>query len=223
MPTTPPTPKRRKDDMTTQTTLQRCCGTSVGGRIRRTTPQGRVEYALLGRGWWPIGWAMVAGHAADENQASPEDALVAETAEELGLAVQSCTPLLTVDLPNLCQSPPARPVAGHRWTVYDVQIAPGSLLRPDPTETTGAEWISGEELQRLAEATIAYARTQRPARDQHRLTLEAVWVELLARTGDITVTEADRQAVARLYTTPPDTYWTGQDLVPAHQLAHGGH
>ncbi|MEY9210609.1 NUDIX hydrolase (plasmid) [Thermobifida halotolerans] len=207
--------------MTTTTITRRCCGTSVGGRIRRTIA-GRTEYALLGRAWWPIGWAMVAGHAADEGQASPEAALVAETAEELGLTVQSCTPLLAVDLPNLCQSPPARPVAGHRWTVYDVEVAPDTALCPDPTETTGAEWISGEELQRLAEATIAYARTGRPARDQHRLTLEAVWVELLARTGDITATAADRQAVARLYTTPPDEYWTGGGLVPAHHLARGG-
>lgn len=193
----------------TRTTAKRCCGTSVGGRLTRTSPvTGQTEYAILGRAWYPLGWAPFAGHARDHGQNSPEEAAIAEGAEELGIHVTGLTKLFTVSLPNLCASLPHQPRPGHLWTVYDVQT-PTTVLTPAPGETTGAEWVTGEELQRLAEVTIAFACTGRPAQEQPRLSLEAVWVELLARAGDITVPDTDRDAVARLYTTPPGQYWLG--------------
>ena len=186
-----------------------CCGTSVGGRLTRVSPvTGHLEFAILGRGWWPPAWGMFAGHARDHGQESPEEAAIAEGAEELGIQITELTEILNVHLPNLCASLPHEPKPGHMWTVYHVHT-PTTVLTPAPGETTGAEWVNGEELQRLAEVTINFAHTGRPAHEQPRLSLEAVWVELLAQIGDITVSRADRDAVARLYTTPPPEYWLG--------------
>lgn len=197
------------DDPTPTTSVKRCCGTSVGGRLTRTNPAtGQTEYAILGRAWWPIGWAPFAGHARDHGQESPEEAAIAEGAEELGIHITGLTELFSVHLPNLCASLPHQPKPGHLWTVYDIHT-PTTVLTPAPGETTGAEWVTGEELQRLAEATVAFAHTGRPAQEQPRLSLEAVWVELLARAGDITISRTDRDTVARLYTTPPPEYWLG--------------
>ncbi|CAL9625057.1 hypothetical protein SUDANB121_05959 (plasmid) [Nocardiopsis dassonvillei] len=194
---------------TTDRPAKRCCGTSVGGRLTRIDPaSGQTQFAILGRGWFPIGWAPFAGHARDHGQKNPREAAVTEGSEELGIRVTGLTERFTVHLPNLCASLPHEPRAGHLWTVYDIQT-PDTVLTPAPGETTGAEWVNAEELQRLAEVTVAFARSGRVAAAQPRLSLEAVWVELLARTGDITVSAADRAAVARLYTTPPPAYWLG--------------
>ncbi|WP_116247726.1 NUDIX domain-containing protein [Nocardiopsis sp. FIRDI 009] len=193
----------------TTKTAKRCCGTSVGGRLTRTDPAtGITQFAILGRGWWPPAWGLFAGHARDHGQSDFREAAVAEGSEELGIRVTGLTERFTVHLPNLCASLPHEPVPGHLWTVYDIETT-DTVLTPAPGETTGAEWVTGEELQRLAEVTVAFARSGRPAHEQHRLSLEAVWVELLARTGDITVSATDRAAVARLYTTPPPEYWLG--------------
>lgn len=194
--------------MTDTQPMKRCCGTSVGGRLTRTGPQGKLEYAILGRGWWPPAWGMFAGHGRDHGQESPEEAVIAEGAEELGIHVTGLTRILTVHLPNLCASPPHQPDPGHLWTVFHVHT-PTTVLTPAPGETTGAEWVTHEELQRLADVTIAFAHTGRPAHEQPRLSMEAAWVKLLALIGDITVTDKDQEANARLYTTPPPAYWLG--------------
>ena len=186
-----------------------CCGTSVGLRITRTSPtSGLNEFAILGRGWWPPAWGLCAGHARDHGQESPEEAAAAEGAEELGVTVTGMTRMFTVHLPNLCASLPAQPRPGHLWTVFDIDT-PDTVLTPAPGETTGAEWVTAEELQRLAEVTIAFACSGRPAQEQPRLSLEAVWVELLALSGDIAVSQDAREAVRLLYTTPPGEYWLG--------------
>lgn len=195
--------------MTTTTPTKRCCGTSVGGVLTRTNPtSGALEYAILGRGWWPLGWGFFAGHARDHGQSSPEEAAIAEGSEELGIQVTGLRALLTIHLPNLCASLPALPTAGHLWTVYAIQT-PDTVLTPALGETTGAEWVTREELQRLANVTVAFALSGRPAREQPRLALEAVWVELLVLLGLIRVSDQGRKAVARLYTTPPPQYWLG--------------
>ncbi|KOX11852.1 hypothetical protein ADL05_23020 [Nocardiopsis sp. NRRL B-16309] len=189
--------------------MKRCCGTSVGGRLTRTDPAtGLIQFAILGRGWWPPAWGLFAGHARDHGQPDFKAAVVAEGSEELGIRVTGMRELFTVHLPNLCASLPHEPTPGHLWTVFDIET-PDTVLTPAPGETTGAEWVTQEELQRLAEVTITFAHSGRPAQEQPRLSLEAVWVELLARTGDITVSDTDRAAVARLYTTTPPEYWLG--------------
>lgn len=191
---------------TTPTTADRerarCCGTSVGARIRRWTGD-HWEYLLIGRAWFPLGWAPIAGHVYD-NHATPEEAVKTEVLEEGGLTVVSIVLVDEVRLPNLCQAPPAT-TPGHYWWIYDVEVT--GELRPDAVETTGARWVTADELQRMADGTIEHALMGGHARDQDPTDLEAVWVEIGARLGDVSANTADRVAVERLYSTPPDQEW----------------
>ncbi|MCY9787938.1 NUDIX domain-containing protein [Nocardiopsis sp. EMB25] len=189
----------------TTTAAKRCCGTSVGARVRRRTTTG-WEYLLIGRGWWPLGQAPVAGHVRDAHT-DVVAALLAEMAEETGLTVAGYRFLHEGYLPNLCASLPAQPRAGHYWWIYDATVT--GTLTPDPEETTGAGWVDADRLQELADITICHAADARPARDLPPQALEAVWVEHLARTGDIQATTDERKIVARLYTVAPDAYWLG--------------
>lgn len=199
---------------TTPTTADRerarCCGTSVGAIIRRPAPDGGGwEYLLIGRAWWPLGWAPVAGHVYDHH-ADPFDAVKAETWEEAGLTLVSAVLLDTVHLGNLCQAPPAH-TPGHRWWVYLVDAT--GELRPDMVETTGARWVHEDEVRRMAAATVAHAAGGGHARDLAPTALEAVWCELFSRAtvraavGVLALAPDDRAVVARLYSTPPDSEW----------------
>lgn len=181
----------------------RCCGTSVGARIRRRTAAGTWEYLLIGRAWWPLGWAAIAGHVYDAH-ATPLDAVKTEVLEEGGLTVVSAVLVDEVPLGNLCQAPPSAR-HGHHWWVYDVEVT--GELRPDAVETTGARWVSASTLQAMADATVAHALAGGHARDLDASSLEAVWVELFARLGDIEADADARVAAARLYSTPPDEEW----------------
>lgn len=193
---------------TTPTTADReaarCCGTSVGAIIRRLTADG-WEYLLIGRAWWPTGWAPIAGHVYDQHT-SPFDAVRTEVWEEGGLTVVSAVLVDEVTLPNLCQAPPSKR-HGHHWWVYLVDVT--GELSPDAEETTGARWVPESELQRMADATVAHALQGGHARDLAPTALEAVWCELFARdaVGAVGLLADERVAAARLYSTPPDTEW----------------
>lgn len=198
--------------MTTNTTTStaaareraRCCGSSVGALARRRTADGAAwEYLLIGRAWWPIGWAPVAGHVYDAHT-DVLAALAAELDEEAGLRLVASSLLFEVRLGNLCQAPPAL-VPGHHWWVYAVEVT--GDLAPDMAETTGARWVHETELQRMADVTVAHALAGGHARDLAPTALEAVWVEHLARAQIINADADARVAVARLYSTPPDAEW----------------
>lgn len=183
----------------------RCCGSSVGALVRRRTADNTAwEYLLIGRAWWPIGWAPVAGHVWDAH-ATPHEAVRAEMREESGLSVVTATLLFETRLSNLCQAPPASPVPGHHWWVFLVTVT--GDLAPDMHETTGARWVLADELQDMADVTIRHALAGGHARDLPASALEAVWVELFAAAGDIRASDTARRAVARLYSTPPDAEW----------------
>ncbi|MFE0270484.1 NUDIX hydrolase [Nocardiopsis alba] len=182
----------------------RCCGSSVGALARRRTADGTAwEYLLIGRAWWPIGWAPVAGHVWDAHT-DVLAALVAELREEAGLFLLASSLMFEVDLGNLCQAPPSL-AHGHHWWVFRVDVT--GELAPDMAETTGARWVPEAELQAMADTTMAHALAGDHARDLAPTALEAVWVELMARAEIITATPEARVAVARLYSTPPDQEW----------------
>ncbi len=48
-----------------------------------------------------------------------------------------------------------------------------------------------------------------------------MWVELLATAGRIPgyINSTQQALMRRLYTTPPESYWLGDHLVPAQQIA----
>lgn len=193
----------------------RCCGTSVGVRIRTWDADHGWLYLLIRRGWHPIGCAPVAGHVKDAHT-DVTSALLAEVREETGLQVTDSRVLWEGHLPNLCASLPARPVAGHEWTLVDAEVT--GELRPDPEETRGALLATSRKLQAMADATIDFARSGAPVHEQPPSSMEAVWVEHLARLGDITADASARRAVARLYTAPPRFYWLGGAEVPAAEV-----
>ncbi len=194
--------------------MSRCCGTSVGVIVEGTG--GRL--LMITRGWYPTGIAPVAGHIADAHTDSAA-ALVAEVREETGLEVTSHTEVWRGWLPNLCASPPAA-IPGHHW-VLATATATGELA-PAPEETRGAAWYTPAEVRELADRTLAHAYGHVTDADFAGAPgLEPVWLEHLTTTGRLVVTEQDRALLRRLYTTPPQEYWLGEDegLVPAAQLA----
>lgn len=181
-----------------------CCGSSVGVLITDAA----ARLLMIERGWWPRGIAPVAGHVYDAH-ADAAQAAVAEVKEEVGLSVVGEPRLLWEEhRANRCASPPASP-PGHYWWIYTA-TATGDL-HPAPGETRGADWYAPAEVQTLARRTIAFARTGRPATDQPSGSLEAVWVEHLARIGLLDVAARDLDPIRRLYSTPPRVYWRGED------------
>ncbi|NYI99290.1 8-oxo-dGTP pyrophosphatase MutT (NUDIX family) [Streptomonospora nanhaiensis] len=192
----------------------RCCGTSIGVLI--IDLQGRL--LMIERGWYPIGIAPVAGHIADAHT-SPEEALLAEVREEVGLTVTSHAMVWSGWLPNLCAGRPAA-LPGHRWVVGRAAVT--GELAPDPTETRGAAWYTRQAVGALAARTLDYARGGlTDAEFAARPGLEPVWLELLhvTRRLPLTLSPHELALVRRLYTTPPERYWAGGRLVDAATLA----
>lgn len=176
--------------------LNRCCGTSVGVVIRDK----RNRFLVMKRGWFPAGYAFVGGH--DDHP----DSVVAEVREEVGLTVTSYE-VVARDfwLPNLCASPPSE-VPGHHWVVADAQVE--GEVNPDPVETDGAEWMSTDQMERLIERTLDWARDRLSDEEfEAQPGFEPVWIELLHRAGLRPATPTERTLARRLYTTPPHHYW----------------
>ncbi|NYI95914.1 ADP-ribose pyrophosphatase YjhB (NUDIX family) [Streptomonospora nanhaiensis] len=192
----------------------RCCGTSVGVIVTDKAD----NLLMITRGWFPVGVAPVAGHIADEHT-DPMAALVAEVREETGLDAISRREVWRGWLPNVCASPPAS-IPGHHWVLAVAGVS--GALAPDPVETRGAAWYTPAQVCELASRTLAYARGEISDQEfEESPGLEPVWLELLHAAGRLEVTQTGRALARRLYTTPPQEYWLGEDegLVPAAQLA----
>jgi ADP-ribose pyrophosphatase YjhB (NUDIX family) len=187
---------------TTTKAAKRCCGTSVGVII--TDQADRM--LMVTRGWWPRGTAPVAGHVRDSHT-SVAAALVAEVQEEVGLTVTGSGLVWEGHLPNLCASLPHQPLAGHYWHLA-AATAEGEI-RPAPGETKGAAWYTPEEVDALAETTLAHYRAGGQAADQPDASMEAVWLRLLHEAGRLERGRADLAVAEAAYTTPPGEYWLG--------------
>ncbi|GLW26499.1 hypothetical protein Mame01_65410 [Microbispora amethystogenes] len=101
-----------------------CDHTSVGVLI--SSPAGLLMFE---RGTPPTGIAPVAGHI--DQHGSPEQAAIAEVAEEVGLAVTHLDLLLTAWRLNRCRRSISGE-AGHRWWIYQAQAT--GPLRPSSRE-----------------------------------------------------------------------------------------
>ncbi|RKR98972.1 ADP-ribose pyrophosphatase YjhB (NUDIX family) [Nocardiopsis sp. Huas11] len=188
---------------TTTKAAKRCCGTSVGVII--TDQADRM--LMVTRGWWPKGTAPVAGHVRDAHE-SVAEALVAEVQEEVGLAVVGSSLVWEGHLPNLCASLPHQPLAGHYWHL-GVAEAEGEVVAA-PGETKGARFYGRDEVDALAEVTLAHYRSGGQAADQPDESIEAVWLRLLHEAGRLPGLTAGDLAVAEAaYTTAPGAYWLG--------------
>ncbi|GIH73327.1 NUDIX hydrolase [Sphaerimonospora thailandensis] len=129
------------------TALVSCDHTSVGVLIFST-----AGLLVFERATPPTGIAPVAGHI--DQHGSPEQAAIAEVAEEVGLTVTHLHPLLTVWRPNQCRRPGDGEI-GHRWWIYQAQAT--GPLRPSSREVRAPRWIYPDQLQQYAHRTAAYA------------------------------------------------------------------
>ncbi|TQE37429.1 NUDIX hydrolase [Streptomyces ipomoeae] len=147
-----------------------CDHTSVGVLI--PSPDGLLVFE---RTTPPAGIAPVAGHV--DQHGSPEEAPLAEVAEEVGLTVTHLHLLLATRRPNRCRRRPTGPV-GHRWWVFEAQAS--GPLRPSPREVRAPRWIHPAQLQPYALRTTAYAQghLSRQAFEQEP-GLAPVWVRFL--------------------------------------------
>jgi len=110
---------------------------SVGAVIHK---DGR--YLLIDRGVPPPGFAGVAGHIDEGEEA--KEAIAREVAEETGLHVESMELLWEEFVEwNWC----SKGVTGHYWYVYACEVS-GEIAR-DERETKSAGWYSAEEIKVL--------------------------------------------------------------------------
>jgi 8-oxo-dGTP pyrophosphatase MutT (NUDIX family) len=168
-----------------------CDNTSVG--IIITNAVG--AYLMFDRATFPPGVAPAAGHIDDHGTA--EDAARAEVEEELGLHVTAITQRTGGWRNNRCRRHPGWRGTGHEWTVY--QAAVSGNLTPSARETRNVRWIEPDELQVLADRTVAYAHG-RLADDEFAAApgIEPVWMRWLDYTGALAVTPDELVQVERL-------------------------
>lgn len=110
---------------------------SVGAFVKKDR-----KYLLIDRAVPPLGFAGVAGHV-DEGEI-PEQALVREVEEEIGLKVVSYKLLFEelVDW-NWC----SKGVTGHYWHVFDCETS-GEITQ-NFRETKSVGWYTEEEIKEL--------------------------------------------------------------------------
>lgn len=159
---------------------KRCDFTSSAVIVRDV----RGRFALLQRARFPIAIAPASGHI--DQHGSPEQAAVAELAEELGLTVPIDALRPTSVQAQLVYNP-CRRVDGdhHYWWVFEVTGVEADL-NPSPQETRGAGWYSQDEVERLAQRTRDYqAGRLSPDEWESESGLEDVWLGLLVQIGHL--------------------------------------
>lgn len=111
---------------------------SVGALIRNGD-----EILMMDRVNPPFGWACSAGHI-EENE-KPEEALIRETKEELGIDVLEYKLLIHEFVEwNECK----KGVKGHDWYVFEVLKWEGELKEKDK-EAKIIKWLNVKELKNL--------------------------------------------------------------------------
>lgn len=155
-----------------------CDGNSVGVLIF----DDHDRLLMITRAKAPSGIAPVAGHVKDENpEYTHVDAAVAETREEVGLTVrpEDLRRVYTQWHPNRCGATiPADPV-GHDWEVYWAKEWSGTITRAED-EAADVAWYTMEQVQELADRTMAYARGEVTEEEwQESPGLEPIWVDIL--------------------------------------------
>lgn len=114
-----------------------CSGVSVGAIIEQDN-----KILMIDRVKFPYGWACVAGHI-DEGE-TPQDALVREVQEEVGLDIQSAQLALEEYVPwNEC----SKGTQGHRYSVFKCR-ASGELTSSE-SEVKNWKWVQRDELASL--------------------------------------------------------------------------
>lgn len=109
---------------------------SVGAIIQRGN-----KFLMLDRATDPPGWAGIAGHVDEGEEAI--DAILREVPEECGRAVVGTPRLLSArEMPN---NPCSHGVDVHFWELYEVEIEPGEV-RLEEGKAKAQGWFTAKEL-----------------------------------------------------------------------------
>ncbi|MFF9310107.1 NUDIX hydrolase [Streptomyces sp. NPDC014748] len=171
-----------------ETPMKVCDNTSVGVVI--TTDAG--DFLMFDRATFPPGVAPAAGHIDDHGTA--EDAARAEVEEELGLTVTALTHVTGWWRNNRCRRLPGPRGTGHEWTVYQASVT--GTLSPSTRETRNVRWLGRQELQDLADRTVAYAAGRLTDPEFTAMPgIEPVWVQWFANLGVLDITPDDLRQI----------------------------
>ncbi|MEU7900589.1 NUDIX domain-containing protein [Nonomuraea sp. NPDC049152] len=163
-----------------------CDHTSIGVIV--TDEHGR--YLLIQRAEYPHAWAPTAGHVDDHG--NPGERAREAVAEETGLTVGQLEHVTGGWRPNrCCRLVRQGRTPGHYWTIYRA-IVTGEPA-PSADKTRVARWVTGAELQALADRTAAYARGKVTETEWAASPgLEDVWRWWLRRVGILDTADVAR-------------------------------
>lgn len=163
-----------------------CDHTSVGVIV--TDEHGR--YLLIERAEYPHAWALPAGHVDDHG--NPGKTAREKVSEETGLTVGQLEHVTGGWRPNqCCRLIRQGRTPGHHWTVYRVTVTGEPAPSADKTRAT--RWVTGAELQALADRTAAYARGKVTETEWAASPgLEDVWRWWLRRVGILDTSDVAR-------------------------------
>lgn len=146
---------------------KQCDNKSVGALIY--DEQGRL--LMIERKKFPFGIAPPAGHVDDHGK--PQDVVIAEVQEEVGLMVVTTTLKAEGSRKNVC-----RREGGdhHYWVIYTVTVT--GTVQGSVDETKSVGWYTKEQIARLARRTEAY-RASVISEDEWQESpgLEEVWYD----------------------------------------------
>ena len=161
-----------------------CDGNSVGVLIIDSLDR----ILMITRAKDPSGIAPVAGHVKDSDaDLTHLEAAVIEADEEVGLTIDPADleEVYEGHLPNLCGAVVPAVPAGHRWVVARTRKWSGRVRRA-PGEVRAFGWYTPDQVQALADRTVAYAYGQLPAAKWDAAPgLEPVWVDILSTVPPI--------------------------------------
>lgn len=161
-----------------------CDNTSVGVLI--TDSAGR--YLMIRRVRPPVGIAPPAGHT--DEHGTHEAAAVAEVHEEVGLTVTGLHLIMRLWRANRCRRTPGPLGVGHLWSIYRAEVS--GEVTCDPAETAEPRWYTPDEIQALADRTVAHARHEvSDAEFTAAPGLEPVWLQVFVDLAVIRVDAAD--------------------------------
>lgn len=112
---------------------------SVGAIIR--DEENRI--LMIKRAYFPFGWACPAGHI--EEGEKPEEALIRETREEVGLEVNDFE-LLTHEYVEWEKC--SRGITGHDWYVYKINDWNGKIEKSEE-EVKDIKWMYVSEIEKI--------------------------------------------------------------------------